>query len=227
MRTTLLLSGAAAALALAGSAHAQLLGGHPIGVPNIGSTINSTTSSTTTITRDRLDTNTSTDTDSTSRIKHKKVTSRADASASAGASAHGPNLDPVTGQVRSSAHDGAALAGSAVRDTRRVGANAYSTASSADPSVSMSGGGSAQAGRGGASASGSGSASISPGLSVRDTAGRTIGQVVSVSRNEAGQAKRVVVRSSDGVLHTLQASDLSVSGNAAVTSEANLKASPH
>ncbi|MBS0296386.1 MAG: hypothetical protein JSR45_08745 [Proteobacteria bacterium] len=226
MRKVLLL-GATAALICAAPAYAQLLpGGSPVG--NIGSSLGSSTLSRTTVDPGRtstVDTATQTDNSTSSRIRtrHKdaKVDGAANGGANASASVTRPSVSPVTGQVRSTTGQAAGYARGTAGDAlgaARGGANAVTGAT---PSASFS----AQGGAGRSGGSASGSASINPGFPVKDTAGRTLGQVTRVVRDRAGQAQTIVVKSADGTLHSIKASDVSVSGGAAVTSASNVNGS--
>jgi hypothetical protein len=237
MRKALLL-GAALTLVLTAPVSAQILrGGGPVG--SIGSTVNSSTLSRTTIDPGRtttVDTTNQTDNSTSSRIRTRhrdtKVAGGANASANGSASVTAPSARPLVDQTRDTAGQAAGYARGSASDTvgaeRSAGRTVVGAASHASPSASFSASGNANSNN--ARASGSAGLSISPGFAVRDTAGRSLGRVVRVVRDRTGQAETIVVKSADGTLHSLRASDVSVSGNTAVANSASAGgsvSSPH
>lgn len=72
------------------------------------------------------------------------------------------------------------------------------------------------------------SVALKGGMSITDMGGQTLGKVLSVSKDKAGRISSVVIQTTDGVRRTIGASNLSVKGGMAVTtqSEADLQNLP-
>jgi hypothetical protein len=69
---------------------------------------------------------------------------------------------------------------------------------------------------------------LAPGSTLQDSAGQTLGSVLSVERDTAGKLSSVVVQTADGAKHVLPAKAISLKGNMAITnySSAQITAAP-
>lgn len=123
----------------------------------------------------------------------------------------------VTGQVqppglgvRDTVRDTNRMARDAARDARDAARDADLEARArADADARAR----ARADRNGASAS----ADVEAGLTLRTRGGETIGEIVEVTRNTAGQATRILVRTRDGVIRSLPPAGVALEGGVAVT----------
>lgn len=119
-------------------------------------------------------------------------------------------VEPPGQMVRDTVRDTGQLARDAARDARDAARDAELSARARAEADARA---RAQAGPDGASAS----AEVEAGLTLRTRDGETVGEIVEVTRNTAGQATRILVRTADGAVRSLPPAGVSVEGDAAVT----------
>lgn len=127
-----------------------------------------------------------------------------------------PDLGGVRDTTRGAAQgarDTARGVGQDVRDTAR---SAAGTAQGADVNATVNGNAGASASQNGVAANGSGDVTV--GTNLKNSAGETLGSIVGIVRNRAGQITSYTLQTADGVQRTLPPAALRVEGDAAVTS---------
>lgn len=118
----------------------------------------------------------------------------------------------VTGGLSGQVQPGQ-VAGDAVRDAGQLAQDAARIAQDAARDDELAARGRVAAGPAAAMAS----ADLRAGLTLRTRDGETVGEIVEVTRNAAGEAARVLVRTADGAVRSLPPASVSVEGDTAVT----------